>query len=92
VQQLEREHGEEMDISILMPYISGKVGRQAYETGDTSLGALAAGQAVAFADRIEPLATIVGRLEKEAERALERLGTITGSACCGRKETLRRKA
>jgi nitronate monooxygenase len=79
VQQLEREHGEEIDISILMPYISGKIGRQAYETGDTSLGALAAGQAVAFADRIEPLAAIVGRLESEAAAALERLGTLIES-------------
>ncbi|HEX8961220.1 MAG TPA: nitronate monooxygenase [Geobacteraceae bacterium] len=73
VQQLEREHGEDMDISILMPYISGKVGREAYRSGDTSLGALATGQAVAFADRIEPLAEIVGRLEQEAHATLERL-------------------
>lgn len=80
VQQLEREHGEEIDISMLLPHISGKVGRQAYETGDTSLGALASGQAVAFADRVEPLAAIVKRMEVEAERALERLGRLTSVA------------
>ncbi len=78
VQQLERENAENMDISILMPYISGKVGRNAYETGDTSLGALATGQAVAFADKIEPLADIVKRLEEEACRSMERLDSLTG--------------
>lgn len=77
VQQLEREHGKDIDISILMPYIAGKVGRRAYETGDTSLGALATGQSVAFADRIEPLAEIVRRLGDESLRALERLERLT---------------
>jgi nitronate monooxygenase len=83
VQQLEREHGDNMDISILMPYLSGKVGREAYQSGDTSLGALATGQAVAFADRIEPLAAIVGRLEQEAHGTLERLRSFGHPASCG---------
>lgn len=82
VQQLEREHGDDMDISILMPYLSGKVGREAYQSGDTSLGALATGQAVAFADRIEPLAAIVGRLEQEAHGTLERLRSFGPPALC----------
>lgn len=77
VQALEREHGDEIDISILMPHITGKVGRKAYETGDASIGALATGQAVAFADKIEPLAAIVGQLEAEAGQAMERLGRLT---------------
>ena len=76
VQALEREHGDKMDISILMPHISGKIGRNAYESGDTSLGTLATGQAVAFADRIEPLAAIVERFEKEACQSLERVGNL----------------
>lgn len=74
IQQLEKEHGGNLEI--LMPHISGSIGRQAYETGDTSIGALAAGQSVVFADCIEPLATIVERLEGEALQAMERIGTL----------------
>lgn len=76
VQALEREHGDQMDIAILMPHISGKVGRKAYESGDTTLGTLATGQSVAFADRIEPLSAIVARLEEEACRAMERMDKL----------------
>lgn len=86
VQALEREHGDEIDISILMPHISGKVGRKAYETGDVSLGTLATGQAVAFADRIEPLAAIVARLEAEARQAMDRLGNLGNFDLIERKE------
>ncbi len=79
VQELEREHGEKIDISMLMPYISGKVGRKAYESGDTTLGALAAGQGIAFVDRIEPLEEIVRRLEVEASRAMARLNRLASN-------------
>jgi hypothetical protein len=37
---------------------------------------LSLGQSVAFADRIEPLADIVARLEDEARAALERLDRL----------------
>ena len=74
VQEIERVHGGNLDM--LMPHISGAVGRKAYETGDTSTGALAVGQAVSFADRIEPLADIVKRLEDEAQQAMQRLETL----------------
>lgn len=56
-----------------MPLISGKVGRQSYEIGDRTRWAMSHGQSVTFADRIEPLADIVSRLEAEAICALERL-------------------
>lgn len=75
VHRLEQEHGGNLDV--LMPHISGKVGRMAYETGDTSVGALATGQAVAFADRIEPLVVIAGRLEKEMIEAMSRLRELS---------------
>jgi nitronate monooxygenase len=75
VQAIERAHGG--DLARLLPHISGAVGRLAYETGETSRGALAVGQAVAFANRIEPLATIVKRIEDEAEGALQRLTALT---------------
>lgn len=61
------------DLAALMPHISGKIGRVAYETGDVSKGALSVGQSVAFADRIEPLANIVARIEAEAQATLARL-------------------
>jgi len=74
VEKLELENGG--DLAMLMPHISGKVGRKAYETGDTSIGALSLGQSVTFADRIEPLAAIVERLVDEAQRAMRRLDTL----------------
>lgn len=61
----------------LMPHIAGKIGRQAYESGDWSRGLLSAGQAVALADRIEPLAEIVTRLITQAKQALARLNLLT---------------
>lgn len=72
--QLEKAYGGNLEM--LMPHISGKVGKAAYETGDVSTGALAVGQAVAFADRIEPLAEIVTRLELEMEAAMTRLRSL----------------
>lgn len=71
VAELERTHGG--DFEILRPHVAGLIGRKAYETGDSSTGALSLGQAVAFADRIEPLAEIVGRLEQEMRDALSKL-------------------
>lgn len=73
VQELEKE-GAGLDA--LMPLIAGKVGREAYRTGDWSKAALAVGQAVAYADRVEPLAAIVERFEAEARAALTRLDSL----------------
>ncbi len=67
-------------LDTLLPHVSGKLGRVAYETGDASQGALSVGQSVAMADRVEPLAAIVARLEEEAERALDRLSVVTGAS------------
>lgn len=63
----------EATLEALMPHIAGRVGRAAYQTGDVSTGALSVGQAVAFADRIEPLAAIIARFEAEAREAMERI-------------------
>jgi len=73
VQALERDGA---DIETLMPYIAGAIGHRAYETGDWTRAALAVGQAVAFADRIEPLAAIIARFRAEAEVALARLSSL----------------
>lgn len=77
VQRLEAE--DPGNLELLMPHISGQVGRQAYETGDWSRGALSVGQAVAFADRTEPLADIVARIAQEADKALERTRSIASA-------------
>ncbi len=76
IQEVERE--KPGDLAALMPLISGKLGREAYETGDIRLGALSLGQAVVFADRVEPFAAIVNRIEAEAGTALERLRRLGG--------------
>jgi hypothetical protein len=43
-------------------------------------GALSVGQSVVFADRLEPLARIVARIEEEAIEALDRLDRARGKA------------
>ncbi|CAB3793068.1 NADH:quinone reductase [Paraburkholderia ultramafica] len=60
-------------IQDLMPLVAGKIGRDAYVTGDWSKGLLAAGQSLAFVDRVEPLADIVRRFESDMWQALTRL-------------------
>lgn len=60
-------------IEALMPYVSGAIGRKAYETGDVSRGLLSAGQALGLTDHVAPLADIVAQLENEALTALARL-------------------
>jgi nitronate monooxygenase len=74
VEQIEREHGG--DIDFLLPQITSKLARKAYETGAYEQALLSLGQSVAFADRIEPLAAIVARLEDEAHAALQRLDDL----------------
>ena len=71
VSELERAHGG--DFELLRPHVSGQLGRKVYETGDSRTGALSLGQAVAFADRIEPLADIVRRIGEEMQEALSSL-------------------
>lgn len=74
VAELERTHGGDFDL--LRPHVAGLLGRKVYETGDSRTGALSLGQAVAFADRIEPLAAIVARIEEEMREALSSLSRL----------------
>lgn len=71
VQVIERDGVN--DIQRLLPYVGGKIGREAYLTGDASRGALSVGQGVGLVERTERLAAIVAQLEAEARTALERL-------------------
>lgn len=64
---------DNVTIQDLMPMVSGKVGRDAYVTGDWKKGLLAAGQSLAFTDRIEPLADIVHRFERDMRQAMTRV-------------------
>jgi NAD(P)H-dependent flavin oxidoreductase YrpB (nitropropane dioxygenase family) len=78
VAELERTHGG--DFELLRPHVAGLLGRKVYETGDSSTGTLSLGQAVAFADRIEPLVEIVGRIEHEMRDAFSNLLRFTPQA------------
>ncbi|BBU32000.1 nitronate monooxygenase (plasmid) [Burkholderia sp. THE68] len=64
---------DNVTIQDLMPMVSGKIGRDAYVTGDWRKGLLAAGQSLAFTDRIEPLADIVHRFERDMMHAIKRV-------------------
>ena len=64
---------DNVTIQDLMPMVSGKIGRNAYVTGDWKTGLLAAGQSLAFTDRIEPLADIVHRFERDMRQAMTRV-------------------
>lgn len=74
IQQLEKT--EPPDTAAILPHIMGTVGRKAYETGDVEKAMLSCGQGVVFADKIEPLAAIVDRIETEARTAMGRLQSL----------------
>lgn len=65
-------------LETLLPLMSGKIGREAYRTGDTARGALSMGHALAFTHEVKPFAAIVAQLMAEAGSALDRLRRLTG--------------
>lgn len=66
----------EGSLETILPLVSGKIGRRAYETGDASHGALSMGQSLAFTQRLEPVAEIMASLVAEAEAAVNRINTL----------------
>ncbi|MFZ9529965.1 MAG: NAD(P)H-dependent flavin oxidoreductase [Burkholderiales bacterium] len=74
IQQLEQ--AQPVDTQAILPHIMGTVGRKAYETGEVEKAMLSCGQGVVFADKIEPLAAIVDRLDSEARTAMARLQSL----------------
>ena len=74
IQQLEQ--AQPVNTEAILPHIMGTVGRKAYETGDVEKAMLSCGQGVVFADKIEPLAAIVDRIDGEARAAMARLNTL----------------
>jgi nitronate monooxygenase len=71
IQQLEKD--QPGNTEAMLPHIMGTVGRKAYETGEYEKAMLSVGQGVIFADKIEPIAAIVDRLEAEAFASMHRL-------------------
>jgi len=71
IQQLEKD--QPGNTEAMLPHILGTVGRKAYETGEYEKAMLSVGQGVIFADKIEPIAAIVDRLEAEARASMRRL-------------------
>jgi nitronate monooxygenase len=71
IQQLEKD--QPGNTEAMLPHIMGTVGRKAYETGEYEKAMLSVGQGVIFADKIEPVAAIVDRLEAEAFASMHRL-------------------
>jgi NAD(P)H-dependent flavin oxidoreductase YrpB (nitropropane dioxygenase family) len=74
IQQLEKD--QPGDTAAILPHIMGPNARAAYETGDFEKAMLSCGQGVVFADKIEPFAAIVARIESEARAALARLDSL----------------
>lgn len=68
-------------IDELMPFVSGKIGRQAYVTGDWSTGILSAGQALAFVQHREPMSQIVATLEEQMNDAFSHISALSSRAC-----------
>ncbi len=57
----------------LMPLIAGKVGLQAYLSGDLDIGVIACGQVVGLIDDIPSAYDLVRRIESEAREVLQHL-------------------
>lgn len=75
VRQIEKSEST-VTIETLLPYVSGKIGKQAYETGDVSKGVLSAGQSLGMMKNIKPLGEILDDFSAEANDALSRLNPV----------------
>ena len=71
IQQIEKDQPGET--AALLPHIMGTNAHAAYSSGQYEKAMLSCGQGVVFADRIEPFAAIVDRIEAEARAALARI-------------------
>jgi NAD(P)H-dependent flavin oxidoreductase YrpB (nitropropane dioxygenase family) len=60
----------------ILTYASGKVGREAYASGDTEKGVIGVGEAVGLIDDIKSIKEIMEDVVAEAQDVLSRLNTI----------------
>ncbi|WP_104493280.1 NAD(P)H-dependent flavin oxidoreductase [Paracoccus denitrificans] len=63
-------------IQDLLPLVSGKIGRRAYETGDIRRGVLSAGQSLGAIKSTAPHGEIVSELEADMMAALRHAGAL----------------
>lgn len=75
---LEMEKKPGVTLQDLMPIISGAVGRQAYQSGDTSRGMFAVGQDIGLISDVKLAKEIIEEMLREAAAATERLAALAG--------------
>ena len=75
---LEMEKKPGVTLQDLMPIISGAVGRQAYQSGDTSRGMFAVGQDIGLISDVKPAKEIIEEMLREAAAATERVAALAG--------------
>ncbi|WP_414476348.1 enoyl-CoA hydratase-related protein [Microvirga sp. M2] len=82
MRELRQIETERPDVTIqdLLPLVSGKIARQAYETGDITRGVLSAGQSLGAITGTAPLSGIVGELEEDMVAALRRAGGLLSAS------------
>ena len=73
-QEMEKKEG--VTLQDLMPIISGAAGKAAYESGDTSKGMFAVGQAVGLIDDVKSAKEIIDDMVTEAEAVFARLNSL----------------
>jgi NAD(P)H-dependent flavin oxidoreductase YrpB (nitropropane dioxygenase family) len=76
IQMMEKEGAS---LEELMPFISGRLGRDTYVSGDGAKGVMSVGQSVGFADRIEPLTDIMKRIEAEMLASIARVHALVST-------------
>ena len=82
MRDLRRIETENPNVTIedLLPLVSGKIGRAAYQSGDVSRGVLSAGQSLGAVTAAAPLAAIVRELEADMLAALRRAAALLAPA------------
>jgi len=77
-QTVAKMEAEGATLEDLLPVIAGRVGREAYLSGDTDLGTIACGQVVGRIHEIKSVKEIMDDIISEAEQTIQRLNVIAG--------------
>lgn len=78
---LEIEAGGNATIEDIIPYVSGKVGKNMYETGDINAGVMSAGQVMGIIHDIPTCEELISKIARETEAIIsERLQGVVGAA------------
>ncbi|NIA14241.1 MAG: nitronate monooxygenase, partial [Nitrospiraceae bacterium] len=76
---VERMEAEGATLAELLPVIAGRIGRDAYLSGDIDAATIACGQAVGLIREIKPVGDIIADIMSEAESTLARLNQAFGA-------------